>query len=263
MLVPGLGAAKAVTIAAEELPSFEDQSASDVLAWALGEFHPNIAISASFQAESMVIIDLATKIRPDVRIFTLDTGRLPQETHELIDQVRHRYDIKIDVIVPDNARVQAMVRQHGMNLFTRHQTLRMLCCHIRKVEPLRRALTGLDGWVTGLRRDQGGERTDVAKVAIDSTHGGIVKVNPVADWSRDQVWEYIRANKLPYNELYNRGYTSIGCDPCTRAIQPGEEERAGRWWWENSGLKECGLHEAMPHERFDQELEWIDEATKP
>jgi thioredoxin-dependent adenylylsulfate APS reductase len=262
MSVPGLGA-EAVTIAAEELPSFEEQSASDVLAWALGEFHPNIAISASFQAESMVIIDLATKIQPDVRIFTLDTGRLPQETHELIDQVRHRYDIKIDVIVPDNSRVQAMVRQHGMNLFTRHQTLRMLCCHIRKVEPLRRALTGLDGWITGLRRDQGGERTDVAKVAVDETHGGIVKVNPVADWTRDQVWEYIRANKLPYNELYNRGYTSIGCDPCTRAIQPGEEERAGRWWWEDSGLKECGLHEQMPHERFDQELEWIDEATKP
>jgi thioredoxin-dependent adenylylsulfate APS reductase len=252
-----------VTIAAEELPSFEEQSASDVLAWALGEFHPNIAISASFQAESMVIIDLATKIRPDVRIFTLDTGRLPEETHNLIDQVRHRYDIKIDVIVPDNARVQAMVRQHGMNLFTRHQTLRMLCCHIRKVEPLRRALTGLDGWITGLRRDQGGERSDVAKVAVDETHGGIVKVNPVADWTRDQVWDYIRTNKLPYNELYNRGYTSIGCDPCTRAIQPGEEERAGRWWWENSELKECGLHQAMPHERFDQELEWIDEATKP
>jgi len=139
-----------LSIAAEELPSFEDQSAEDVLAWALNEFHPRIAISASFQAESMVIIDLATRIRPDIRIFTLDTGRLPQETHELIDQVRHRYDIKIDAIVPDTARVQAMVRQHGMNLFTRHQTLRMLCCHIRKVEPLRRALEGLDGWITGL-----------------------------------------------------------------------------------------------------------------
>jgi len=261
--VPGLGASEAVTIAAEELPSFEEQSASDVLAWALNEFHPRIAISASFQAESVVIIDLAAQIRPDVRIFTLDTGRLPQETHELIDQVRHRYDLKIDVIVPDNARVQAMVRQHGMNLFTRHQTQRMLCCHIRKVEPLRRALADLDGWITGLRRDHGGARTDVAKVALDPDHGGIVKVNPLADWTSDQVWDYIRTNKIPYNALYDQGYTSIGCEPCTRAIKPGEDERAGRWWWEDSGFKECGLHEQMPHERFDQELEWIDEATKP
>src|SRR5918996_497661 len=172
---------KTVTIAAEELPSLEALDAPALLEWALGEFHPRIAISASFQAESMVLIDMATRIRPDVRIFTLDTGRLPQETHELIDQVRHRYDIKIDVHGPDTARMQAMVRQHGMNLFTRHQTLRMLCCHIRKVEPLRRALADLDGWITGLRRDQAATRADVGKVEIDETHGGIVKVNPIAD----------------------------------------------------------------------------------
>ncbi len=251
-----------MSIAAEQLPSFEDQSAEEVLTWALDEFHPRIAISASFQAESMVIIDLATKIRPDVHVFTLDTGRLPQATHELIDQVRHRYDIKIDVHAPDSERVRAMVRQHGMNLFTRHQTLRMLCCHIRKVEPLQRALSGLDGWISGLRRDQSANRAQTPKVLIDADHGGIVKVNPLVDWSRDRVWEYIREHKVPYNELYNKGYTSIGCDPCTRAIQPGEDERAGRWWWENSDYKECGLHEAMPHERFDQELEWIDETTK-
>ena len=252
-----------MSVVAQELPSFEEQTAEDVLGWALGEFHSRIAISASFQAESMVIIDLATKIRPDVRIFTLDTGRLPQETHELIDQVRHRYDIKIDVHVPDTARVQAMVRQHGMNLFTRHQTLRMLCCHIRKVEPLRRALEGLDAWVAGLRREHAANRAGTPKVMIDNEHGGIVKINPLADWTRDQVWDYIRTNKVPYNALYDRGYTSIGCEPCTRATAPGEDERAGRWWWEESGgLKECGLHEQMPHERFDQELEWIDETTK-
>ncbi len=252
-----------MTIAAEELPSLEALDASELLAWALGEFHPRIAISASFQAESMVLIDMATKIRPDVRIFTLDTGRLPQATHELIDQVRHRYDIKIDVHVPDTERVQAMVRQHGMNLFTRHQTLRMLCCHIRKVEPLRRALTDLDGWITGLRRDQSATRADTPKVLVDEEHGGIIKVNPVADWTRDDVWDYIRTNNVPYNALYDQGYTSIGCDPCTRAHAPGEDERAGRWWWENSDYKECGLHQAMPHERFDAELEWIDEITKP
>jgi thioredoxin-dependent adenylylsulfate APS reductase len=251
-----------LTVAVEDLSRLDSASAEEVLGWALDEFHPNIAISSSFQAESMVILDLATKIRRDVRIFTIDTGRLPQETHTLIDEVRHRYDIKVDVISPDHARVQAMVRQHGMNLFQRHQTLRMLCCHIRKVEPLRRALSGLDGWITGLRRDQATTRADVGKVEIDDTHGGIVKVNPIADWTKDQVWEYIRGKKLPYSELYNQGYTSIGCAPCTRAVSPGEDERAGRWWWENSEFKECGLHKEMPHERFDQELEWIDEATK-
>ena len=251
-----------MTIAVEDLSRLDAASAEEVLSWALEEFHPRIAISSSFQAESMVIIDLATKVRRDVRIFTIDTGRLPQETHTLIDDIRHRYDIKVDVIGPDHERVQAMVRQHGMNLFQRHQTLRMLCCHIRKVEPLQRALADLDGWITGLRRDQAATRADVGKVEIDETHGGRVKVNPIADWNRDQVWEYIRSHKLPYNELYNQGYTSIGCAPCTRAIAPGEDERAGRWWWEDSAFKECGLHKEMPHERFDQELEWIDEATK-
>ena len=251
-----------MTIAAEELPSLEAMGAEEVLRWALDEFHPRIAIATSFQAESMVLIDQATKIRPDVRIFTIDTGRLPQETYTLIDDIRHRYDLKVEVVVPDTARVQAMVRQHGMNLFYRHETLRMLCCHIRKVEPLQRALSGLDAWIAGLRRDQGATRADTAKVEIDATHGGIVKVNPLADWTKERVWDYIRSHKLPYNALYDQGYTSIGCAPCTRSIGPGEDERAGRWWWENSGLKECGLHKEMPHERFDQELEWIDETTK-
>ena len=251
-----------MTIAVEDLTRLDAASPEEVLSWALEEYHPRIAISSSFQAESMVIIDLAAKINRDVRIFTIDTGRLPQETHTLIDDIRHRYDIKVDVIHPDHERVQAMVRQHGMNLFQRHQTLRMLCCHIRKVEPLQRALADLDGWITGLRRDQAATRADVGKVEIDETHGGRVKVNPIADWSKDQVWDYIRGHKLPYNELYNQGYTSIGCAPCTRAVAPGEDERAGRWWWENSEFKECGLHKEMPHERFDQELEWIDEATK-
>lgn len=250
-----------MTIAVEDLSRLDSSSAEEVLSWALDEYHPRIAISSSFQAESMVIIDLATKVRRDVRIFTIDTGRLPQETHTLIDDIRHRYDIKVDVIHPDHERVQAMVRQHGMNLFQRHQTLRMLCCHIRKVEPLQRALADLDGWITGLRRDQAETRADVGKVEIDETHGGRVKVNPIADWTKDQVWDYIRAHKLPYNELYNQGYTSIGCAPCTRPVSPGEDERAGRWWWEDSAFKECGLHKEMPHERFDQELEWIDEAT--
>jgi thioredoxin-dependent adenylylsulfate APS reductase len=251
-----------VTIAVQELTALDRSSAEDVLTWALETFHPRFAIASSFQAESMVMIDLATRIRPDVRVFTIDTGRLPQETHTLIDQIRHRYDIKVDVLHPDHARVQAMVRQHGMNLFQRHQTLRMLCCHIRKVEPLRRALEDLEAWATGLRRDQAETRSAVAKVEIDETHNRIVKVNPLADWSAGDVWDYIRAERLPYNELYDRGYTSIGCAPCTRAVSPGEDERSGRWWWEDSAFKECGLHQEMPHERFDQELSWIDQTTR-
>jgi phosphoadenosine phosphosulfate reductase len=251
-----------VSVAARELARLDAVSAEEVLGWALDAFHPRIAISASFQAESIVLIDMAVRIRPDVRVFTIDTGRLPQETHTLIDEVRHRYDIKVDVIHPDHARVQAMVRQHGMNLFQRHQTLRMLCCHIRKVEPLRRALEGLDAWITGLRRDQSDGRARVAKVEVDAQHGGILKVNPLADWSRERVWDYIRAHRLPYNALYDQGYASIGCAPCTRPIRPGEDERAGRWWWESSEFKECGLHRELPHERFDQELEWIDEVTR-
>jgi phosphoadenosine phosphosulfate reductase len=252
----------ALTIAVQDLTELDAAPAEVVLAWALDQFHPRFAIASSFQAESMVMIDLATNIRRDVRIFTIDTGRLPQETHTLIDQIRQRYDIKVDVLHPDHARVQAMVRQHGMNLFQRHQTLRMLCCHIRKVEPLRRALDGLDAWATGLRRDQAATRSDVPKVEIDTAHGGIVKVNPLADWTSAEVWDYIRAERLPYNELYDQGYTSIGCAPCTRAVSPGEDERAGRWWWEDSEFKECGLHSEMPHERFDQELEWIDSTTR-
>jgi thioredoxin-dependent adenylylsulfate APS reductase len=249
-------------IAADELTTLEALSAEELLRWALDEYHPRIAIATSFQAESMVLIDLATRIRADVRIFTIDTGRLPQETHTLIDDIRHRYDLKVEVHVPDTTRVQAMVRQHGMNLFYRHETLRMLCCHIRKVEPLQRALSGLDAWIAGLRRDQSDTRADTAKVMIDETHGGIVKVNPIADWTKEEVWGYIREHRLPYNALYDQGYQSIGCAPCTRAVAPGENERAGRWWWENSGFKECGLHQTLPHERFDQELEWIDETTK-
>lgn len=212
-----------------------------VLRWAF-ENYSRVAIVASFQAESSVIIDIASRIRPDVRVLTLDTGRLPQETHDMLDSVRDRYGIAVDVITPDPSDVQQIVAAHGTNLFYTSVENRRLCCEVRKSRPLARALENLDAWITGIRRDQGPTRAGTQVVSVDDQHGGIAKIAPLADWSKAQVWDYIRKNDLPYHSLYDRGYTSIGCAPCTRPTSVGEDERAGRWWWEQDGIKECGIH---------------------
>jgi phosphoadenosine phosphosulfate reductase len=204
--------------------------------------YERVAIVASFQAESSVIIDMASTIRPDLRVLTLDTGRLPQETHDMIDRVRQRYGIAIDVIIPGPADVEEMVRAHGVNLFYESVELRRLCCDVRKSRPLARALRGYDAWITGVRREQAATRAHTQVVTVDAEHGGIAKIAPLAGWTKQQVWDYIREHDLPYHSLYDHGYTSIGCAPCTRATKPGEDERAGRWWWELDGVKECGLH---------------------
>lgn len=227
---------------------YEARSAEDIIAWTLEAFDSRAAICTSFQAEGMVILDMACRIDPGVRVFTIDTGRLPQETYELVDRVREHYGIRVEVHYPDNEELAQMVSKHGINSFYRSVSLRMLCCEIRKVNPLNRALSGLDAWVTGLRRSHSGMRAATGKVEIDEAHGGILKVNPLANWSNQQVWDYIRANDVPYNELYDRGYASIGCAPCTRAVQPGEDQRAGRWWWESGVPKECGIHLALPRQ---------------
>ena len=212
-----------------------------VLRWAF-ESYSRVAIVASFQAESSVIIDIASRIRHDVRVLTLDTGRLPQETHAMLDTVRDRYGIEVEVITPDPSDVQQIVAAHGIDLFYTSVENRRLCCEVRKTRPLGRALENLDAWITGIRRDQGPTRAGTQVVGVDDQHGGIAKIAPLADWSRAQVWDYIRKNDLPYHSLYDRGYTSIGCAPCTRPTAIGEDERAGRWWWEQDGIKECGLH---------------------
>jgi phosphoadenosine phosphosulfate reductase len=221
-----------------------DQSAPEtVVQWALDNFSPRIALACSFQAEESVLIDMMHQQRgTDFRIFTLDTGRLNQETYDCMDAIRDHYGISVEVYFPDAAKVEEMVRAHGMNLFYQSVEQRQLCCGVRKVEPLKRALKDLSAWMTGLRRDQAASRSDVRKVEVDKDHGGIVKINPLADWSHDQVWKYIRERNLPFNWLHTQGYSSIGCAPCTRAVKPGEDSRAGRWWWENSDKKECGLH---------------------
>lgn len=221
---------------------FESKPPEDVLRWSIQTFQPRIALSSSFGAEDVVIIDMLSKIDPRARIFTLDTGRLHQETYDVMDAVRSRYGFDLEVQFPDRTAVEKMVDEHGLNLFYESVENRKLCCGVRKIEPLNRALSQLDAWITGLRRDQVQTRASTRKVELDSQHGGIVKVNPIADWTSDSVWTYIRENKVPYNPLHDRGFPSIGCAPCTRAVKPGEDQRAGRWWWETEGVKECGLH---------------------
>ncbi|HEV8642394.1 MAG TPA: phosphoadenylyl-sulfate reductase [Methylomirabilota bacterium] len=222
--------------------ALETKNAEALLAWALGEFHPRIGLAASFGAEDVVLIDMLVRLEPTARVFTLDTGRLPAETYSLIDAIRERYGLAVEVYFPQADAVEAMAREHGVNLFYTSIEKRKLCCRVRKVEPLGRALRGLDAWITGLRREQAVTRAQVRKVEVDPEHGGLIKLNPLADWTSEQVWTYIRAHDVPYNALHDRGYPSIGCAPCTRAVEPGEDPRAGRWWWESADTKECGLH---------------------
>lgn len=229
----------AVKVLSEE---FEGKPTEEILRWAVQEFSPGIALASSFGAEDVVVIDMLSKMTPRTRVFTLDTGRLPQETYDLMEAIRDRYGLSIEVYVPEAPSVEAMVRDYGPNLFYKSVALRKHCCYVRKVEPLKRALQGLSAWVTGLRREQAITRAFIGKVEFDEEHG-LVKVNPLADWTWGQVWDYINAHHIPYNSLHDKGYPSIGCAPCTRAVQPGEDLRAGRWWWEQDPVKkECGLH---------------------
>ena len=216
--------------------------AERVLAWAERRFGANAAISSSFGAEDVVLIDLARQHAPSLRLFTLDTGRLPPETYELIEAMRKRYGLEVETYFPERERVEKLESTQGYFSFRKSLEARKECCAIRKVEPLKRALAGRQAWVTGLRREQSITRTSVEVIALDTDHGGLVKVNPLAAWSSKQVWAYIQENGVPYNALHDRGYPSIGCAPCTRAVKPYEDERAGRWWWESAGKKECGLH---------------------
>jgi phosphoadenosine phosphosulfate reductase len=236
------------SVTTEALPTAAEQSALsplDTLRWALDRFHPRIAFASSFGAEDVVVIDLLARVRPDARIFTLDTGRLPEETYDVMERIRRRYGVAIETQCPDRVALETLERGKGYFSFRESIDARKECCRVRKVEPLRRALHGLEAWITGLRRAQSVTRTGVEKIEPDAQFG-LVKVNPLADWSEQEVWDYVRAHDVPYNALHDRGYPSIGCAPCTRAIQPGEDARAGRWWWEQPAEKECGLHASVP-----------------
>jgi phosphoadenosine phosphosulfate reductase len=226
--------------AANTLAGSEPQ---EIVRWALERFGARCGIAFS-GAEDVVLIDMAKKTELPFSVFCLDTGRLHPETYRFIDRVRARYEIPIELMAPDTQSLQAFVRKKG--LFSFYEDGHQECCGVRKVEPLRRALSGLGAWISGQRRDQSpATRGRINVVEADSNKGlldPLVKLNPLADWTSAQVWEYIRAYGVPYNELHDKGFVSIGCEPCTRPLRPGEHERAARWWWEDSTKRECGLH---------------------
>lgn len=230
-----------------DIPAWAEVSAGlhprDILAFAIENFSPRIGVSFS-GAEDVVLVDLVSKIGGDFQVFSLDTGRLHPETYQFLDKVRERYKMPIEVYFPQADAVERFVREKG--LFSFYRDGHKECCTIRKVEPLKRALSGLDAWVTGQRRDQSpSTRTRVAIAEIDPVFSNgrqLVKFNPLANWTSKQVWNYIRENDVPFNPLHERGFISIGCEPCTRTVLPGQHEREGRWWWEDATRKECGLH---------------------
>ncbi|MEZ4600675.1 MAG: phosphoadenylyl-sulfate reductase [Syntrophotaleaceae bacterium] len=201
-----------------------------------------MALASSFSVEDVVIIDILQRKRFEVSVFALDTGRLNEETYEVAEAVTARYGVVIDWYFPQREAVEKLEREKGLFSFRESLENRHECCRIRKIEPLGRALAGKGGWITGLRREQSVTRSDLKPIEIDQTHGGILKLNPLLEWSWEQVWAYASAHRLPVNRLHTQGYPSIGCAPCTRPVQPGEHPRSGRWWWENPEHKECGLH---------------------
>ena len=221
---------------------FRDASAQEVVGYFLKAYQGRIALSSSLSIEDQTLTDIIVTQDKNTRIFTLDTGRLFPETYQLIEKTNMTYGIKIEVFFPDYHEVQRMVREEGINLFYNSVESRHLCCQIRKLEPLKRAFQGLDVWICGLRREQSITRQDMQVVEWDEMHQ-LIKVNPLISWTEQQVWDYIKMHSVPYNKLHDRGYPSIGCEPCTRAVQPGEDVRSGRWWWESPDHRECGLHQ--------------------
>ena len=207
--------------------------------------HGRLVYSNSLGAEAMVLTDIIATQLPEIDMFSIDTGRLYEETHELLEKLQRRYRRAIRVVYPDAAALERLVARQGVNGFYHSLEARLECCRIRKVEPFKRAIAGYDGWITGLRREQSAARAAAEAVEWDVEHG-LYKVSPLLEWTEAEVWQYIRARRLPYNPLHDRQFPSIGCAPCTRAIQPGESRRAGRWWWEQPETRECGLHPRVP-----------------
>lgn len=220
---------------------FEQASPQEVLTFFLKEYKGKIALSSSLGLEDQVLTDMVVKVDKSTRIFTLDTGRLFPETYSLIDKTNLHYGIQLEVFFPKHEAVEAMVKKDGINLFYLGINERKKCCQVRKLEPLKRAFQGLEVWICGLRREQSITRTDMQLVEWDEGNQ-LIKLNPLINFTEQEVWDYIEKNNVPYNKLHKQGFPSIGCQPCTRAIQAGEDIRAGRWWWEDPTHKECGLH---------------------
>ncbi len=227
-------------IAEEQVEYTGDGSAEDVLRWALDRFHPRIAVATSLQ--DAVLVHMAAAIRQDVRVFSIDTGRLPEQAFACAEEMRTRLGVRIEWYFPRHEGVEKLGTEHGPYSFKNSLDARQACCYTRKVEPLNRALSGLSAWITGQRRDESATRGSLQKIEHDRAHGGIWKINPLADWSSSDVRHYIGAHDVPYNRLLDQGFQSIGCACCTRPVEPGEDARSGRWWWEQDEHKECGLH---------------------
>jgi phosphoadenosine phosphosulfate reductase len=220
----------------------EQASALEIVSYFLKNYKGDIVFSTGLGAEGQVLTDMIVKHDKEaVKFVTLDTGRLFEETYTLIDKTCKHYDLKMNVYFPDYKQVEEMVREKGINLFYESVANRKQCCYLRKVEPLKRATKGYKIWIAGLRREQSITRLNLQPVQWDEAYK-VIKVHPLYDWSEEEVWDYIKKHNVPYNELHDKGYPSIGCEPCTRAVKPGEDIRAGRWWWEEPEKKECGLH---------------------
>ena len=232
---PELGDALRASVAAKRALALE------LLKNAVNEFGKEITFANSMGAEDMVLTDIILREQLPIEIFSLDTGRLPVETYDLMAEVEHTYNTKLKVFFPRSDTVESYVRTNGINAFYESIDLRKACCHMRKVEPLQRALKGKKAWVTGMRAQQSTTRTGLPLREFDESHG-LEKFNPLSDWTEQEIWAYIRMHEVPYNKLHDQFYPSIGCAPCTRAVAVGEDVRAGRWWWENADTKECGLH---------------------
>jgi len=220
---------------------FDGESVETLLFYFLKSHKGRIALASSFGAEDQILTDMIVSLDPNVKIFTLDTGRLHEETYRVMDQTNRKYGISIQVYSPEREEIENLYKQQGTYGFRESIENRKACCHVRKIMPLKRALEGLDIWITGLRRSQSPTRDTMQLIEWDESNN-LMKLNPLIEWDEKMVWDYIHMNKVPYNTLHDQGFPSIGCAPCTRAVNPGEDLRAGRWWWENPEHKECGLH---------------------
>ncbi|AKB84731.1 phosphoadenylyl-sulfate reductase [Methanococcoides methylutens] len=234
---------KELTIEMEQLAEdYKSRSPQEILEYALNRFGSDIAIAFS-GSEDVVLIDMATKIKADVNVFSIDTGRLHPETYKFFEVVRDHYNINLEIFFANREKTEELVHKKGM--FSFYKDGHKECCAARKVDPLKRSLSRRSAWITGQRKDQSpNTRAYIPVVEVDPVFGDgtLVKFNPLANWTSGQVWNYIRENNVPYNELHEKGYVSIGCEPCTRPVLPGQHEREGRWWWEEATKKECGLH---------------------
>ena len=232
---------KIENIVQELIAQLHQAPVEELLRAVVDRFGENVALATSFGAEDQVLTDMLCKLSTAPRLFTLDTGRLPQETYDVMQKTREHYGIDIEILFPEARQVEAMVNQYGPNLFYRSVELRKKCCYIRKIEPLKRKLADLEAWICGLRVNQSTTRSGLQTIEADTAFH-LIKISPLAEWTTDQVWDYIKKHDVPYNALHDQGFPSIGCAPCTRAITEGQDIRAGRWWWEIPEHKECGLH---------------------